>query len=74
MRVQNRGENTSLGDDLTPRAETLEKSRVSVIFMPKIYVYSFLHPPFRTCWVLTKDIGIAFVCVYVYNLIKAVSL
>ena len=32
--------NTSLGDEMTPHAETLEKSRVSVIFIPKIYDYS----------------------------------
>lgn len=31
---------TSLGDEMTPHTETLEKSRVSVILMPKIYVRS----------------------------------
>ncbi len=30
----------SLGDEMTPHTETLDFSRVSVIFMPKIYVCS----------------------------------
>ena len=42
----------SLGDEMTPHAETLEKSRVSVIFMPKIYV-TVHDTPLRTCWTRT---------------------
>ena len=42
----------SLGNEKTPHSDTLEKSRVSVIFMPKIYV-TVHDTPFRTCWART---------------------
>ncbi len=42
----------SLGDEMTPHAETLEKSSVSVIFMPKSMFTAF-DTSFRTCWTRT---------------------
>ena len=62
--------NTSLGDEMTPHAETLEKSRVSVIFMPKIYV-TVHDTPFRICWTRTYDLdNIELYLLIVYNVCK----
>ena len=49
----------SLGDEITPHAETLGKSRVSVIFIPKSMFTAF-DTSFRTCWTRTYDSFIDF--------------